>query len=70
MSDRFASAWVAFAKTGDPNNSAIPDWPKWDKDKRTAMIFDINTRAEVNPHARLKELWDQVGPAQGREDRG
>ncbi len=62
MSDRFASAWVAFAKTGNPNNAAIPNWPEWDADKRTAMIFDINTRAEANPHSRLKELWAEVGP--------
>ncbi len=26
MADRLASAWVAFAKTGNPNNPALPAW--------------------------------------------
>jgi para-nitrobenzyl esterase len=61
MADRLASAWVAFAKTGNPNNPAIPNWPEWDPDTRTAMIFDVNTRAVSNPHARLLEMWHEVG---------
>jgi para-nitrobenzyl esterase len=65
MADRLATTWAAFARTGDPNNAAIPKWAEWDADKRTAMIFDINTRAEANPHARLRELWRDIGPAQG-----
>ena len=65
MSDRFASAWVAFAKTGNPNNPVIPNWPEWDPDQRTAMIFDINTRAVSHPHARLQDMWREVGSGQG-----
>jgi para-nitrobenzyl esterase len=65
MADRLGSAWVAFAKTGNPNNPALPEWPKWDADKRTAMIFDINTRAVSRPHSRLQEMWREVGNAQG-----
>ena len=51
MADRFASAWVAFAKTGNPNNPALPEWPEWEPDQRVAMIFDINTRAVARPLA-------------------
>jgi para-nitrobenzyl esterase len=64
MSDRLASAWVAFAKTGNPNNPALPEWPEWEPDQRVAMIFDINTRAVARPHARLQELWREVGSEQ------
>ena len=27
---RFASAWVSLAKTGNPNNPKIPNWPAYD----------------------------------------
>jgi para-nitrobenzyl esterase len=64
MADRFASAWVAFAKTGNPNNPALPEWPQWEPGQRIAMIFDINTRAVARPHSRLQELWREVASAQ------
>src|SRR5262249_42166785 len=49
MCDRLASAWVAFAKTGDPNNPQIPRWPCYDSTTRSTMIFDTDTRVENDP---------------------
>jgi para-nitrobenzyl esterase len=44
----FATAWAAFAKTGDPNTSEseLPDWPTFDADKRAILIFDNELRVE------------------------
>ena len=44
----FASAWAAFAKTGDPNtsDSGLPEWPAFDADKRAIMVFDNESRVE------------------------
>ena len=70
MADKLASAWVAFARTGNPNNPTLPEWPKWDADQRFAMIFDVNTRAVSRPHARLQEMWREVGTGQGEASRG
>jgi para-nitrobenzyl esterase len=44
MSDRLASTWVAFAKTGNPNNATIPDWPAYDGRRRATMVFDKDMR--------------------------
>jgi para-nitrobenzyl esterase len=44
MSDRLAATWVAFATTGDPNNSAIPHWPAYDAKRRATMVFDTDMR--------------------------
>jgi para-nitrobenzyl esterase len=57
MADRLASAWVAFAKTGDPNNPAIPHWPPYDAAARATMIFDTETRVENDPRRAFRELW-------------
>ena len=31
--------WVQFAKTGDPNGAALPDWPKYSAGTDTLMNF-------------------------------
>ena len=57
MADRLASAWVAFAKTGDPNNPAIPAWAPYEPGTRATMIFDTDTRVENDPRRPFRELW-------------
>jgi para-nitrobenzyl esterase len=44
MADRLASTWVAFAKTGNPNNPTIPDWPAYDARRRATLVFDKDMR--------------------------
>ena len=57
MADRLAGAWVAFAKTGNPDNPAIPHWPPYDTAARATMIFDNNTRVENDPRRAFRQLW-------------
>ncbi|HKP61780.1 MAG TPA: carboxylesterase family protein [Polyangiales bacterium] len=59
IATKFSSAWAAFAKTGDPNNSEIPKWEPFDAEKRAIMIFDEDTRAENDYRG---ELIRQVAP--------
>ncbi|MET0341250.1 MAG: carboxylesterase family protein [Polyangiales bacterium] len=44
VANEAASAWAAFARTGDPNTAAIPRWPAWDPQKRAVLVFDEQTR--------------------------
>ena len=39
MSKRFAAAYVAFARNGNPNHSGLPHWPAHTRDGAT-MVFD------------------------------
>lgn len=44
MVDRLAATWVAFAKTGNPANALIPNWPAYESGRRATMVFDTNMR--------------------------
>ena len=56
----FASAFVAFAKTGNPNSPNIPKWPAYDAGTRATMIFDNETRVENDPRAGIRKFWEQM----------
>jgi para-nitrobenzyl esterase len=63
MCDESASALLAFAKRGDPNNSQLPHWPRFDASQRSTLVFDRNTRMERDPHGALRKLWLDMPPA-------
>ncbi len=49
LSERMADTWIAFARTGNPNNAGIPDWPAFSAKTVPTMIFDDETRMVPNP---------------------
>lgn len=65
MADRLASAWAAFAATGDPNNAHIPPWKPYDDKGRAVMIFDNDTRLDFNPRGEIRAWWDANPPPAG-----
>ncbi len=56
----FASAFVAFAKTGNPNCPKIPKWPAYDAAARATMVFDNDTRVENDPRGEIRKFWEQM----------
>ena len=59
MCTRLASAWIALAKTGKPDNEHIPHWPAYDAKTRATMIFDANTRVVNDPRSAIRKYWTQ-----------
>jgi para-nitrobenzyl esterase len=49
LQDQAAGAWVAFARTGDPNHKGLPDWPAYDSARRATMIFDLPCKVVDDP---------------------
>jgi para-nitrobenzyl esterase len=47
MSEMFMGYFAAFAKTGDPNRSRLPSWPRYDPAKSELMMFTPDGRASV-----------------------
>jgi len=59
MCTRLASTWIAFAKTGTPDNEHIPHWPTYDSTTRATMVFDANTRVVNDPRSAIRRYWSQ-----------
>jgi para-nitrobenzyl esterase len=49
LADQVSSAWVNFARTGNPNNPKIPEWPAFDTHNRAVMIIDDQWKAVNDP---------------------
>jgi para-nitrobenzyl esterase len=49
LADRVSGAWLAFARTGDPNTPALPRWPAFDVERRATMVLDDESRAVDDP---------------------
>lgn len=62
MADRLASVWGAFVRTGNPNNPHIPKWEPYSDSHRAVMLFDNDTRQEINPRAEIRAYWDANAP--------
>ncbi|MBZ5560390.1 MAG: carboxylesterase family protein, partial [Acidobacteriia bacterium] len=65
VSDELSSTWVAFARTGNPNNSKIPQWPQFDARSRATLLFSTPTTVENDPRAEIRKFWEHMPPAAG-----
>ena len=59
ITDRFAAAWTAFAKTGKPDSPQLP-WPAYDAKQRATMVFDTDTRVVDDYRSAFRRLWDEL----------
>jgi para-nitrobenzyl esterase len=50
LADRMSGAWVAFARTGNPNHKGLPKWEPFTADTRATMIFNKECRAVNDPY--------------------
>jgi para-nitrobenzyl esterase len=56
LADQMASAWIAFARTGNPNTSPLPKWAPFTAAERTTMVFDTTPRAQNDHRGRERLL--------------
>jgi len=60
MADIVSETYIAFARTGNPNNARLPKWPAFELAKRPTMIFDLPVRVEDDPRGRERRYLGQV----------
>ncbi len=56
LQDQMAGAWVAFAKTGNPNHDLIPEWKAVTPEEVPTLLFDKECRLGVDHDKELLEL--------------
>jgi para-nitrobenzyl esterase len=60
LSGTMMDTWIAFAKTGNPNNAGIPFFPPYDSEKRATLIFDKEVKVVDDPYRQERTVWDDL----------
>ena len=64
LADRMSNAWLAFARTGNPNHPGLVHWPAFDTQTRATMIFDNACKVANDPDAAERLAMRAVPPMQ------
>lgn len=51
-----SNAWVAFARTGNPNHAKLPNWEPYDNIRRAVMIFNDECKLLNDPYGSEQRL--------------
>jgi para-nitrobenzyl esterase len=60
LAARISATWIAFARSGSPDNPAIPSWPAYTTADRATMIFDLTCGVARDPDREMRLLWNRV----------
>ena len=60
LAARISATWIAFARNGTPENSALPPWPRYTSQDRATMVFDDVCRIAHDPNREMRLLWSKV----------
>lgn len=53
LGDVMSSAWLNFAKTGDPNGLGVPQWQPYTMEEKATMVFDKESKVKIDYDAEL-----------------
>jgi len=56
LAAQMSGTLIAFARSRNPNNAAIPNWPRYTLETRPTMIWDIPSRIENDPRGEERRL--------------
>ena len=49
LAQKMSAAWVAFARTGNPNHASLPHWGPWNPTRWPTMVFGRDVHAVDDP---------------------
>jgi para-nitrobenzyl esterase len=49
LADKVSNAWIAFARSGNPNTPKLPNWPAFNAKDRATMVIDNVSRVVNDP---------------------
>lgn len=59
LADEIASAWVALAANGRPDNAVTPPWAPYDLAERDTLVFGHPTRSVADPRGFFRDYWSK-----------
>lgn len=60
LADQMHLAWINFARNGNPNSENLPEWPKYNLNDRSTMIFNLESAVENDPNRQERMIWEQA----------
>ncbi|MFX0133466.1 MAG: carboxylesterase/lipase family protein [Candidatus Hodarchaeota archaeon] len=60
LSEKMMDAWIAFARSGNPNHGGLPKWPSYNVEKRPTMLFDREIKIVDAPFSKELAAWDGI----------
>ncbi|PRZ44102.1 para-nitrobenzyl esterase [Antricoccus suffuscus] len=60
LAEAMSESWLAFARTGDPNNQHVPAWAPYSLDRRTEMLFDAPLTVVDDPFRGERATIEQL----------
>jgi para-nitrobenzyl esterase len=62
VANAMSEAWLAFARTGNPDTSALPEWPHYSLERRATMVFDLLPKVVDDPFGGQLRAWPSDAP--------
>jgi para-nitrobenzyl esterase len=59
LAEKMSRTWIAFARTGNPDNGALPHWPAYSVAERPTMIFDDECHVISDPYGQERLAWNK-----------
>jgi len=53
-------AWIAFARSGDPNHAGLPRWKPYSIEKRATMKLDAPPELLYDPYGGQRRAWENM----------
>ncbi len=60
VSDQMSDAFIALARTGNPNHPGIPAWTPYGLERRETMVFDVQSRMADDPRGDERAFFGQI----------
>jgi para-nitrobenzyl esterase len=54
LADKISGAWVAFARSGNPNHKGLPNWPAFNTSERATMILNTECKVVNDPYGEAR----------------
>jgi len=60
LSAATVTAWLNFARNGDPSGGEVGDWPVYDSETRATMVFGSEIRLQNAPYESIRAVWELI----------